>query len=69
MVSGFEDALAAAEGATVQTAEDVVSQVVFSHNFGDFAVAAAAKERLENGGHAAADGGAAGADGQRAAVF
>ncbi len=69
MVGGFEHALAAAEGAAVQTAEDVVSQVVFSHNFGDFAIAATAKERLENGGHAAADGGAAGAGGRRTAVF
>ena len=46
-------AITTAQGATVETTEDVVAQVVLTHDFGDFAVATAAEEGLEDGGHAA----------------
>jgi hypothetical protein len=52
--SGYCSEFTRACGAAIEAAEDVIAQVVLSHHFRDFAVAAAAQERLEDSSHAAA---------------
>jgi hypothetical protein len=54
MVSWCNIICTVAEGAAVEAAEDVVAQVMLPHNFGDFAIAPAAEERLNYGRHVAA---------------